>query len=136
MAFQDSHAAVELGVRELDHRVRIGEAALHLVSQIRCGSLEFLIELRDCFAEKIEALVHPLDGHVEVKSKAGRVQHESLLDLLHPGIEVASKLGRVPNESLLDLLHPGVDVTSKVRRLFGQHSLQLVVSHAPILPRP
>ena len=53
-------------MRELDHRLRFGEAAIHSLLNLGCLSVEFRIYLRDSFREQIEALLHPFDYRVEV----------------------------------------------------------------------
>jgi hypothetical protein len=63
---QRSYAAIELGVRELDHGLRLGEPPLNLGTKMTSRAIQLFIDLRGRPGEEIEALLHPLEGHIEV----------------------------------------------------------------------
>src|SRR5258708_5078370 len=64
-----SNAAVQFRVRELDHRLRLGEAALHALFEIGPLAAQFLVHTGDGFGQKVEPFFEALDGTVEVAAR-------------------------------------------------------------------
>src|SRR5436189_1277804 len=79
--FQSADTAVELRVRELDHRLRFREAVIHLLFDIRCLTIEFLINDGNGFGKHVESLLQSFRDDVEVPTRFGCRTRDQLFQL-------------------------------------------------------
>src|SRR6266446_3642100 len=62
---QSAQATIQLSMGELDHRLRIGEAAPHFVADVLVLALNLLVELRDNFGDKSDFLLDAFEFKAE-----------------------------------------------------------------------
>ena len=63
--------AFEIRVRELDHRLSVGEASPHLIANVGSRSIEFLVKPNDTFGDEVDSFFQPLGRHVEMPTHLG-----------------------------------------------------------------
>jgi len=61
-----AHPAIQFGMRELDHRLRFGEAAIHPVIQLGDLLIELLIDPNDSFRNELYFVFQSLRSDVKV----------------------------------------------------------------------
>lgn len=84
--FESTHAAIELGVRELDHGLCLGEAAPRLLPQLIDFTVQILSQRCHCFGEQFDLRLAPFGHNIEVAASFLDSVIDQLLQFLvvHP----------------------------------------------------
>jgi hypothetical protein len=116
--FQSLDAAVELSVRELDHRLRIGEASPHLGADISRFTVEFLVDQDDLLGDQPDFVSGPFRYDVHVAAHLFREPCRGLLEL-------AAHLRRLLVEMMACLCRLFVEMTAHLCRLLVEMTAHL-----------
>jgi hypothetical protein len=89
-----AHPAIQFGVRELDHRLRVGEAAIHPVIQLGDLLIELLIDPNDSFRNELYFVFQSLRSDVKVMADVDGVGLQQTLQRRRRGVWMSAERPR------------------------------------------